>query len=438
MKKDIYRKVILLIVTTISLVLLYSCKDTSDNVMEPLLGIEWFSSYDNVKSDMESYTLLSERENKEQKVPQKMQDYTGVELFGQPCDLTLCFADSGLIGFNYHDVEKNQDYKSWYNILESNYGVTSEEGSGMAAWFDSPVGNDTAIYLFNLQEGVQVSIYATSDSPDKSYEKKDKDETIPVVEIRTPIVPVLDDDAEKVTYASNVSASAEISAVTTTVISTNEDVQDTIDNNSDDVTDESITDEDTENKINDTTTSSDKRKKTGTSVKSSNTGKKNNTEKNTTIAVENKTEPIKDKKKTFLLDGLAFYGSPDSEKKKMSSYKQCYEYQTEDPEQPWELIMEYENVKYLNKKMNCVLCFTSLGLVGVNYFNSDVDNYKHFVKALTEIYGEPDKKKNDYTAWTKKPVGKGTMIYVIVLEDGVQISFFADDTGSELAKENKR
>ena len=45
----------------------------------------------------------------------------------------------------------------------------------------------------------------------------------------------------------------------------------------------------------------EKRKKTGTSVKSSNTGKKNNTEKNTTIAVENKTEPIKDKKKTFLL-----------------------------------------------------------------------------------------------------------------------------------------
>ena len=48
MKKDMYRKVILLIVTTISLVLLYSCKETSDNVMEPLLGIEWFSSYDNV------------------------------------------------------------------------------------------------------------------------------------------------------------------------------------------------------------------------------------------------------------------------------------------------------------------------------------------------------------------------------------------------------
>ncbi len=435
MKKDIYRKAILLVISAMSLVLLSSCKKTSDNIIEPLLGIEWFSSYDNVKSDMKNYTLLAERENKEQKVPQKMQDYTGLELFGQPCDLTLCFTDSGLIGFNYHDVEKNQDYKSWYNILETHYGVTSEESSEMAAWFDSPVGSNTAIYLFNLQEGVQVSIYATSDSPDKSYEKIDKDDTIPIVEISTAIVPVLDDAAEEVSSTTAVSTSAETAAVATNVISTNKNVHDNI---SDDVGEESITDEDTENKNSDTTTSSDKHKKTETSLKSSKTDKKNSIEKTTTIAVENKTKPIKDKKKLFLLDGLSFYGSPDSEQKKMKSYKQSYVYQTEDPEQPWELIMEYENVKYLDKNINCVLCFTSLGLVGVNYFDSDVNNYKYFVHALTEIYGDPDKEKNDYTAWTKKPVGNGTMIYVFILEDGVQISFFADDTGSELAKQNER
>jgi hypothetical protein len=95
--------------------------------------------------------------------------------------------------------------------------------------------------------------------------------------------------------------------------------------------------------------------------------------------------------------------------------------------------MEYENVRYLGKNCDSVLCFTSLGLVGINYFDSDVNNYDFWINKLSEMYGSPDETQYDYAVWSGNPVGEGTMIYVFALEDGVQISFFADDTGSELA-----
>ena len=117
----------------------------------------------------------------------------------------------------------------------------------------------------------------------------------------------------------------------------------------------------------------------------------------------------------------------------MSRYRQRYEYRMEEPGQPWELILEYESVPYLSKRCDAVLCFTSLGLVGVNYFDAKADNYGTWVKKLTEIYGSPSETQYDFTAWSSNPVGNGTMIYIFALEDGVQISFFADDTGSELS-----
>ena len=143
--------------------------------------------------------------------------------------------------------------------------------------------------------------------------------------------------------------------------------------------------------------------------------------------------PTENRAQSFLQNGLQFYGSPDSERQKMSTYTQLYEYRTEEPGQPWELIMEYENVPYLGKNCDGVLCFTSLGLVGVNYFDANTGDYNFWVQQLTEIYGAPDETQYDYSAWSASPVGDGTMIYVFALEDGVQISFFADDAGSELA-----
>ena len=95
--------------------------------------------------------------------------------------------------------------------------------------------------------------------------------------------------------------------------------------------------------------------------------------------------------------------------------------------------MEYENVPYLGKSCDSVLCFTSLGLVGINYFDSNSNDYPYWKNALTDLYGSPSDCQDAYCAWDGA-VGSGTMVYVFALEDGVQVSFYADDTGSELAK----
>ena len=442
------RKGILLITMMACAAAFTSCASTSEDAVKPLIGLEWFTSYDDVKGSMDSYTLLEEREKTEEKVPQKMQDYTGVALFDYDCDLTLCFTDSGLIGFNYHDINRNQNYKDWYSTLESEYGLPTEEGSGMASWYSNPLGKDTAIYLFNLEEGVQVSFYATADSPDKSYDRVG-DVYVPTPEIRTPVVPV--DSSPQVSTdevdANNTTTLPDAPA-TTSAVEGKIVVTDAIGNVVTDVAGEPVyIDEgmavvtDTEvNIMTDTagsvvtervsTASTARQTTTTTATTTSNPD--NNNAKTSEPATEQEDTPL-DRTNDFLLNGLQFYGSSDSERRKMNSYTQLYEYRTEEPGQPWELIMEYENVPYEGKNCDGVLCFTSLGLVGINYFDSNTSDYNFWVQTLTEIYGSPDETQYDYTAWSSSPVGSGTMIYVFALEDGVQISFFADDTGSELA-----
>ncbi len=442
------RKGILLITMMACAAAFTSCANTSEDAVKPLIGLEWFTSYDDVKGSMDSYTLLEEREKTEEKVPQKMQDYTGVALFDYDCDLTLCFTDSGLIGFNYHDINCNQNYKDWYSTLESEYGLPTEEGSGMASWYSNPLGKDTAIYLFNLEEGVQVSFYATADSPDKSYDRVG-DVYVPTPEIRTPVVPV--DSSPQVStdeIDANNTTTLPDAPTTTSAVEGKIVVTDAIGNVVTDVAGDPVyIDEgmavvtDTEGNIMTDTAGSVVTEQ----VSTASTARQTTTTTATTASIPDKddtkpSEPTTEQEDTpadhtndFLLNGLQFYGSPDSERRKMNSYTQLYEYRTEEPGQPWELIMEYENVPYEGKNCDGVLCFTSLGLVGINYFDSNTSDYNYWVQTLTDIYGSPNETQYDYTAWSSSPVGSGTMIYVFALEDGVQISFFADDTGSELA-----
>ena len=441
MEGERVKKIIVILALSLCAAFLSSCENTSESALKPLLGLDWFISWDDAKDSMSSYTLLSEREIS---AAQHMQDYEDVDLFDYSCDLTLCFTGSGLIGFNYHDIDRNQNYKEWYHTLEATYGLPTEESSGMASWYDNPAGKDTAIYLFNLEEGVQVSIYVTADSPDKSYDRKG-DVFVPAPEIRTPIVPVdtLTNTNQAAGNDKSVSTDEKGEPIVTAALVFREGNAGVI------VTDpagRAVTDKAgaavTEVKPAETSLVTDKDGKpvtlTASAAKSTD---KNGTGSTTTAAAaenkisttEKKAEPPADHTKSFLLNGLSFYSSPDSERRKMSSYTQLYEYRTEEPGQPWELIMEYENVPYEGKTCDSILCFTSLGLVGVNYFDSNAGNYNHWVQKLTEIYGNPNETQYDYTAWSSSPVGNGTMIYVFALKDGVQISFFADDTGSELA-----
>ena len=461
------KKRIIAVAASVCAVLLTSCSDASENAMKPLMGLDWFTPYDDVKSDMGSYTLLKERESDDKNsnsVRQLMQDYENVELFDYPCDLTLCFTDSGLIGFNYHDVDHNRNYREWYQTLEATYGLPTEESSGMASWYDNPAGKDTALYLFNLEEGVQVSIYATADSPDRSYEKES---AVPTPEIRTPVVPV---DTVTTQRSADESSSDDKSAVSgesavtkgrvfregdvigidisgNYIVAVTDAVGDVVTDKAGETVTTVVpstaapvaTDKDGKpvstamvESAAKSTEENERSTSKGETASRTTTAATSAAESNNSSA-EKTTKPPIDHTQTFLLNGLSFYGSPASQRQKMSVYTQRYEYRTEEPGQPWELIMEYGNVPYEGKNCDAVLCFTSLGLVGLSYFDSNSSDYNYWVQKLTEIYGSPDEMQYDYTSWSSSPVGSGTMIYVFALEDGVQISFFADDTGSELA-----
>lgn len=383
--------------------LLTGCGSKSENAVQPLLGLSWFDGYDEVLDKMSGNNLIAERET-EDKTKQRMQDYEAVKLYGTDCDLTLCFTDSGLVGFNYHDVKRNQSYRQWFSEIEKEYGIPTEEGSGIASWYDDPLGRNTAVYLFNLEEGVQVSFYATSDSPDQSYEKQ-KERYIPTPELRSPVVAV--EETPTVSSAETTALQQETTSAATSLAE--EEIPDPAD--------EPETDENTE----------------GTEVRTAAAQTSLRTETVTTSTTVTTTAKI-DRTKAFLLNGLKFYSSPESGKRKMDGYTKVDEYRTEEAGQPWELIMEYENVPYLGKKCDGVLCFTSLGLVGVNYFDPDSSDYSFWVEQLTDIYGSPDETQYDYSVWSDSTAGSGTTIYIFALEDGVQISFFVDDTGSEIVK----
>ena len=246
---------------------------------------------------------------------------------------------------------------------------------------------------------MQISFYATADSPDKNYEKK-REVYIPTPEIRSPIVPV--EEAATVTETTETSTTAAETATTVTAR--------TRENNSDTAAE-------------DTPEPTDTRTVTTTSQTTTTT-----TETTVTSAVT--TVPKPDRSKDFLLNGLKFYGSAETERRKMSAYEQTAEYKKSNTGQPWEQIVEYSGVTYLDKKCDADLSFTSLGLVGINYFDPNNTAYSYWTAQLTEIYGEPSVVQYDYMEWSDSPVGSGTKIYVFTLEDGVQISFYADDSGS--------
>lgn len=444
---------------------LASCSKKNKTDLTPLMGLTWFEAKADVMDELQHLTFVNEREKDDESAKQYYVDYEDASLLDNECTLTVCFTDQGFVGLNYHDLNRMNTYRQWYTALEDIYGSATEQGSGMASWYENPVGKNTAVYLFNLEEGVQVSFYATGDSPDRDYKKEKGDKPnydllIPAPEIRTPVVAVEDE----VVYTNAVQNN--LIEADTNIVYTNEEgilVTDIVvkDENGEAVVDEEgetvvtavpvvttivtdvkgkeITTEVTNAKgkpVIEVTTSTKEENIVTTTV----TTNINSAATNITETTEPETQPVTtttvivDHTKDFLPNGLSFYNSANRGRAKMSDYSQSYEYRIEEPGEPWELIMEYERVRYLGRRCDVVLCFTSLGLVGMNYYDSNANNYDYWIQKLTDIYGISSETQSDYTVWYDDPVGNGTMIYVLALDDGVQISFFADDTGSELAK----
>ncbi len=109
-------------------------------------------------------------------------------------------------------------------------------------------------------------------------------------------------------------------------------------------------------------------------------------------------------------------------------------YRIEEPGEPWEAISEYSGVTFRGKKCDAVLCYTSRGLVGINYFGSSSSEYSYWLNTVRGIYGTPSYSENGYSAWERNINGSEVVICVFRLNDYVQISFFADDSGSEITK----
>jgi len=376
------------------------CGQKNDE-FRPMMGLEWFITCEKAKTELDDYTLLAERQRDDLTVPQKMLDYSGASLYDLDCDVTLCFTENGLVGLNYHDTERAMDFRRWFDQLEKDYGLPTEEGTGMASWYDDPLGKNTAIYLFNLKEGVQVSYYATADSPDRTYAKQSVSP-----ELRTPIVAYEGADSREVPAADS-SVHADASAAADS--SSSDDLR------AGEVSSVNSAQPNAEPQI------------TSSAPNDADVHEKNSSDGDISVSSRDIKTPD-----AYLLNGLKFYGAPDEMRKLMTGYTFKNEYRNNVAGQPWELIMEYENVGFMDRNCDAVLCFTSLGLVGINYFDHS-GGLSYWGEIFSAFYGTPDQSANDRIAWTNSPIGKGTMIYIFDSYDGVQISFFADDTGSEPA-----
>ncbi len=405
------RKIRLIPVAVAALFVFAGCDATKDTEQEPLNGLAWYDSYEEAKQSFSAYALVEERESDLDAEPQQMLDYSGVDLFDTQCDLTLSFSQSGLIGLNYRDFDQSQDYYAWFSALESRYGYPTEEGSGMASWYDEPLGANTSVYLFNLEEGVQISFYTTSVSPEKPEADKQEEEDypidryVPTPELLSPVVPI-----------------------TPTTTATNNTVAGT--------TEKPVTGSRYEWHGSSTTVTTTKNPTAETTTAEAETGSADETTTTATSAATSATTPVITENHTddFKIGKLEFYASPNQIRTAMRDYRQLYEETVEVSGQPWEIVMQYADVAYCNRKCDVVLCFTSLGLVGVNYFDPSAASYLYWISRLKKIYGAPTESYADYAVWSNAPVGENTAIYLFALGDGVQLSFFTDDTGSAVVE----
>ncbi|MBQ6039533.1 MAG: hypothetical protein IJL32_01965 [Oscillospiraceae bacterium] len=390
----------------IAALFLTGCGTNQD--LSPLMELKWFSSYEDVKSDLSGMQITAERESSSGENVNYLIDCTGAELFSVACELTLCCTSDGLVGFNYHDTAKTQDYKTWFNVLESHYGYPTEEGSGIASWYANPVGENTAVYLFNLREGVQISFYVTDATPEQKKDTGDKKQKAAVItpELRSPVIPV--EEQPEVTE-TDISAAATENAESVTAARSEHILH---------MPEFTAPVQEEQPEI--TTVTYPQETVTTETVPSLTTAE--------TDIIEKESDP----KAAYLPEGLAFYDNIKEARRVMRHSILRYDYRLEDTGQPWSQILEYSDVSYLGEPCDAALCFTSLGLVGINYFDASAERFSFWKERLTAIYGEPDSSEPDYVRWTDAPVGDGTAVYVFALADGVQISFYSDDTGSEL------
>lgn len=136
-----------------------ACAENSDGTSADILGLHWYAEEDTVKQSMQNYTMKNESEEIGVSGDiQTLLEYSGAFLYEQPCDVVLCFTSLGLIGINYHDT--TGQYEQWIERITNVYGEPTELSDfGIASWENDPLGTGTSIYIFDMEDDVQISFF---------------------------------------------------------------------------------------------------------------------------------------------------------------------------------------------------------------------------------------------------------------------------------------
>lgn len=128
--------------------------------------------------------------------------------------------------------------------------------------------------------------------------------------------------------------------------------------------------------------------------------------------------------------GLSWYSEKDIVKHKMQDYPLKSESEEVGIAGEKQTLLDYSGVTLYDCPCDVTLCFTSLGLIGVNYHDTN-GQYQEWIEQITSVYGAPTETNEfEITTWENDPLGTGTSIYLFSFEqeNHVQISFFTDET----------
>lgn len=132
------------------------------------LDLTWYEEKAIIEQKMQNYTLESESEEiSSSGQVQTLLEYSGVNLYEQPCHVILCFTNLGLIGINYHDTDGQ--YAKWVERIIAVYGEPTQTSDSMTLWENDPLGTGTTIYVFDMGEDIQISFFTDDTGSENTY-----------------------------------------------------------------------------------------------------------------------------------------------------------------------------------------------------------------------------------------------------------------------------
>ncbi len=133
--------------------LLTGCQIDEPPTDSAMLGLAWYSDIGTVRSAMSAYDADEQKEITVGGEEQTWLTYDDVKLYDQPCDLTLCFTQQGLVSIVY-DADED-DYNAWSSRMIKLLGDPSQDEDGRILWND-PIGDGmTDVLLTSTPDDVK-------------------------------------------------------------------------------------------------------------------------------------------------------------------------------------------------------------------------------------------------------------------------------------------